>query len=205
MPKTLPEKFFPKLKRVAQINSYFCGPAVLEMLCSNLDFEISQDKFSEVLGGGKKVKEHGMTVEEMALAVSQLAPALQFWFKRNSTVKELTEVLNVYKYPVGVEWQGIFDYEDADSDDEDDDPGHYSVIVGINKTKKLVTIIDPDKHYIAKNRKIGLLRFERRWWDINKVLDAKTGKRKESDDYRMMFLITPKGVTFPEKYGMNRG
>ena len=107
------------------------------MLCSNLDFEIPQEKFAEILGGGKKVKEHGMTVEEMAWSVGQIAPMLQFWFKRKATIDELSEIVNVYKYPAGVEWQGIFDYEDEIAD-EDDDPGHYSVVVGIDKKKKLI-------------------------------------------------------------------
>jgi len=43
-----------------------------------------------------------------------------------------------------------------------------------------------------------------RWWDTNDFPDPLTGKEHLVEDRQMMFIITPKEVTFPRLLGMQR-
>jgi hypothetical protein len=177
---------FPNLKRTAQINSYFCGPATLQMLLSCYDIIVDQQQIVDSLHINQKIAIHGITIQEMGRFIKEFYPQLQFWYKFNSTTSELSQLVNQYHFPVGVEWQGIFDYPDEDTlEDEDDDPGHIAVIIGINTGQNYITIADPDIHYAGADRQFSILQFERRWWDINVI------NHQEVDDYHGLFLITP--------------
>jgi ABC-type bacteriocin/lantibiotic exporter with double-glycine peptidase domain len=184
---------FPNLKRIAQINSYYCGPASLQMLLSFYDVNIDQQQVVDCLGINDKISTHGMTIQEMGQFIKKYYPQFQFWYKFNSTIPELSQLINQFHFPVGVEWQGIFDYPDEDSfEDEDDDPGHLAVITGINTGENYIYIADPDAHYAGTDRQFSILQFERRWWDINEI------NHQEIDDYHGLFLITPYDFSFPD-------
>jgi len=207
MPSSSSNLSFPGLKRVRQLNSFFCGPAVLEMLLSFHGVEIDQSLVVEKSGVALKIKQRGMTVEELALAAEKLVPDFQFWHKRHSTLKELSLLVNEFRIPVGVEWQGIFEFEDEAEDTEmdDEDPGHYSVVTRVNLADNLVYLADPYKSYAGKDRRLTVLEFERRWWDINETVDLKTRRRVQVDDYHMMFVVTRKEKNFPEQLKMSQG
>lgn len=184
---------FPNLKRTAQINSYYCGPATIQMLLSFYDVVIEQQQVVDYLGINDKIINYGTTIQELGTFVKDLYPQYQFWYKLNSSISELSQLINDYHYPVGVEWQGIFDYPDKESfDDEDDDPGHLAVITGINTNKNYIYIADPDAHYAGTDRQFSVLQFERRWWDINEI------NHQEVDDYHGLFFITPYNISFPD-------
>ena len=184
---------FPNLVRSSQINSYFCGPATLQMLLSFYDVDIDQQQVVDCLGINDKIINYGTTIQELGTFIKDLYPQYQFWYKFHSTTAELSQIINELKYPVGVEWQGIFDYPDDEiNEDEDDDPGHLAVITGINTSKNYIYIADPDAHYAGKDRQFSILQFERRWWDINEI------KHQEIDDYHGLFLITPSTITLPD-------
>lgn len=202
MQKTYPVDF-PNLPRLAQLNSFYCGPAVLQMLGAFLGKQITQPEIVKAAQVEHKIKFHGMMIEELGLALRILAPELRFWFKYQATLGELSQLINFYKIPVGVEWQGIFDYPDEDKyDDEDDDPGHISIITCLDTKNNLIKIADPDRHYAGKDRRFSVLQFERRWWDINQMFDPLTRENRQQDDYHAMFIVTPASVIFPEQLGM---
>jgi hypothetical protein len=189
---------FPNLKRVAQINSYYCGPATIQMLLSIYDINIDQQEVVDCLGINNKIAQHGMTITEIGYFIKEFYPQYQFWYKFNSSISELSQLINVHGFPVGIEWQGIFDYPDEEAfDDEDDDPGHLAVITGINTNENYIYIADPDAHYAGIDRKFSVLQFERRWWDINTIIDPLSHHQKEVDDFQGLFLITPHNVSFP--------
>jgi len=207
MPKTFYNQDFPNLRRLAQLNSYYCGPAVIEVLASYLGGATTQEGVVKAAGlTPKTVKERGVTLEQMAKATGKIFPEYQFWYKKYATIRELAEIINTYKYPVGVEWQGVFDYPDEEVyEDEDDDPGHISVVTHVSTRENVIMIADPDQHYAGKDRRFTILQFDRRWWDIDEVVDPVTKKHHQVDDYHVMFVIVPQGETFPEKMGMIRG
>lgn len=177
----------------------------MEMLYSFLGETINQDEIVKAAGVARSIKSRGMLVEEMAIAVNNLTPQYNFWFKRKSLSSELSEIVNRYNFPVGIEWQGVFMYKGPREDDEDDDPGHYSVVTQISVSEKRVLLADPFRIYAGTDREFTLLRFERRWWDINEVIDPVTRKKKQKDDYHMMFIIVPKENDFPARLGMRLG
>ncbi|HJX59441.1 hypothetical protein A2V61_02455 [Candidatus Woesebacteria bacterium RBG_19FT_COMBO_47_8] len=199
MQKLFSNPYFPELSRVTQITSSHCGPATLEMLLGFLGIEVDQEAIVETTGVGQKLPVHGMIISEMGEAVRKLAPQVQFWFKANSSLNELSQLVRNYKYPVGIEWQGVF-YEDAD-----DDNGHYSVITHIDTTNNIIMVADPYKRFAGTDRIFHILEFEDRWWDENEIKDPYTGKVSQERDYHMMFVITPKQENFPETFEMIRG
>lgn len=205
MPPISANRSFGKMRRVKQTTPFHCGPAVLEMLASFYRISLTQDEIVQAAGAAQKIKTRGVTVEELAESTKKLAPKLSFWYKRYGTIGELSQIINTFKHPVGVEWQGVFDYDDEEiEEDEDDDPGHYGVITKINTHQNIVMIADPDKHYAGRDRRFTVLGFERRWWDINQTIDPFTKKDQEVDDYHMMFIVAPPKLTFPKTLNMSQ-
>ena len=205
MPNNLNNQPFIALKRVAQKNSFYCGPASIQMLLSFYQIEVDQDVVVSNLGIGEKIRAHGMTIGEMGEFVKRFCPQLQFWLKFGATILDLSGLINQYAVPVGVEWQGIFDYPDEEAfEDEDNDPGHIAVVTAIDINKNQILIADPDRHYAGNDREFSIIQFERRWWDINQITDPVTQEKREADDYHGLFIITPQSESFPEKLGLER-
>lgn len=121
-----------------------------------------------------------------------------FWKKEEATVGDLDKIVNKYKVPVGVEWQGVF-YED-----EEGDNGHYCVITEVNKGKGYLKLADPYKKFAGLDRKFRISDFEKRWWDSNEVAIPYSKIKKLVYDRKLMFLITSKKETFPRSLGMIR-
>jgi ABC-type bacteriocin/lantibiotic exporter with double-glycine peptidase domain len=189
-----------------QISESHCGPAVIQMLLSHLGIEVGQDEVAEMGRAKSLIELHGMRVDQLALAVHKLAPQVFFWYKDHATLDELVEIIMRQRYPVGVEWQGLFSTPDDedDSETEDDDYGHYSVVTHVHPRKKQLIIADPYKSFISQARVFSFEEFEERWYDYNEVTNPKTGRARLVEDYHMMFIITPAEEIFPLKYGMKR-
>ena len=194
-----------QVNRICQISEAHCGPAVIQMLLGHLGIFVTQEEVAEAGEVIDRIEIHGMRVDQLALAVQRLTPTTQFWFKKNAKFEELVELITVHKYPVGVEWQGVFTTEEDEDEDEEDDYGHYSVISHIDLEKKELIIVDPYKDFVSQDRIFSIDTFIDRWWDTNEVIDPRTGKAKLVEDYHMMFIVTPKEVTFPQKLRMKRG
>jgi hypothetical protein len=199
MPKLFSHSQFPELKRVIQKTSSHCGPAVLEMLLSFVGIEVSQEEIVEAGGVSEKLPTHGIFVSEMGNAIAVLAPGMQFWYKHYCSLSELRQVVMNYKYPAGVEWQGVF-YEDADEDN-----GHYSVVTYVDSTNNIIMLADPYKRFAGSDRIFHILEFEDRWWDENEIRNLETNEVSYERDYHTMFVITPKNESWPEELGMSRG
>lgn len=186
-------KPFPEMRRVRQISSYHCGPAVLSELFSYVGRNVSQVAVVRSLRAQKKIKKFGLNIDDLAKATNLLGKKeILFWKKRNSTISDVFNVINKYKHPVGVEWQGVF-YED-----EDEDNGHYGVITKVDKVNNYLRICDSYSSFAGVDRRFKIKVFEKRWWDVNKI------KGKNITDKKMMFIITKKGETWPKKLGMRK-
>jgi hypothetical protein len=189
---------FSRLRRIEQITEYHCGPAVIQMLLENVGINAAQEEITEAAGATQTIATHGTRVDQLAKAVHQLAPIAKLWFKENASLDDLVYVLDEVKFPVGVEWQGIFE----DEEDDDDDYGHYSIIAHIDKEKDELIIVDPYKDFVEQSRIIRVSVFLTRWWDFNEVKDPDTGKTTFKKDEQLFFVVAPLNVTFPAELGM---
>jgi hypothetical protein len=204
-----------------QISESHCGPAVIQMLLAQCGVVVSQQQIAEAAGVTDLIEMNGTRVDQLAQAVGILAPQLQFWYKENSKFKSLIALVSEYQYPVGVEWQGLFEDEDDDEEDDDEedneagepledsetgdnDYGHYSLVIYVDEETKQLIIADPYKDYISQDRIFTFKEFANRWYDYNEILDPETGEARIVEDYHMMFIVAPKEETFPEQLKMKR-
>jgi ABC-type bacteriocin/lantibiotic exporter with double-glycine peptidase domain len=191
-------KRFNRLRWIEQITENHCGPAVLQMLLENIGVNVTQETITEAADATHTIETHGTRVDQLAKAVHQLAPNAKLWYKERASFDDLEFVLNEKKFPVGVEWQGLF----GDEDEDDEDYGHYSVIANIDKAKDELIIVDPYKDFVDQNRIITISLFEKRWWDYNEIKDLETGSKYSKKDERLFFVVVPLNVTFPETLQM---
>src|SRR5512146_477006 len=191
-------KRFSRLRRIEQITENHCGPAVIQMLLENIGVNATQDEITEAAGATATIATHGTRVDQLAKAVYRLAPIAKLWYKENAGAEDLEYVLNEAKYPVAVEWQGLF----ADMDEDDDDYGHYSILVHIDKAKDEVIVVDPYKDFVDQSRIVSMNLFLSRWWDFNEVKDLQTGEKVFKKDERLFFVVTPLNVVFPVELEM---
>jgi ABC-type bacteriocin/lantibiotic exporter with double-glycine peptidase domain len=197
-PPSDPRKF-NRLRWIQQITENHCGPAVTQMLLENIGVHVTQEEITETAGATLTIATHGTRVDQLAQAVDQLAPNARLWYKDRASLQDLEYVLNICKFPVGVEWQGLFD----EVDDDDEDYGHYSVVAHIDEAKDELIIVDPYKDFVDQNRIIKISIFLKRWWDFNDVKDPQSGKVASKKDEQLFFVITPRETSFPIELGMH--
>ncbi len=186
---------FSGMRRVKQISLSHCGPAVLVALFSFLGARVSQRAITRSLRAQNKIKKYGFVMKEMARAAKIYGGEgkFVFWQKRNTKISDVDLVVNKYRFPVGVEWQGVF-YEN-----EDEDNGHYCIVTEIDKKQGCLWLSDPFPEFTGVDRKFKIGFFRKRWWDVNMI------KGRKITDKRMMFVIVPRGEIWPKKLGMRRG
>jgi len=199
MPNHLPDpKRFSRLRRIEQITENHCGPAVVQMLLENIEVSATQEEITEAAGATRTIETHGTRVDQLAKAVHQLAPDAKLWYREKANEDDLEYVLDVCKFPVAVEWQGLFD----DEDEDEEDYGHYSIISHIDKVKDELIVVDPYKDFVDQSRIIKMSLFLNRWWDYNEVKDPETGEKVFKKDEQLFFVVAPRHVSFPEELGM---
>jgi hypothetical protein len=187
--------------RFTQISESHCGPAVIQMLLSNLGIEVSQEAIASAGGAAGLIDQSGMRVDQLARAVRLLAPHAQFWYKANASLSDLYRLVTDIRYPVGVEWQGLFEDRLEDESDEGD-YGHYSVVIIVDEKNREVVIVDPYKDFRDQDRLFDLNWFITRWYDYNEYEDPVTKKKQTLEDRQVLFIITPDDETFPRELGM---
>ena len=185
---------FSKMTRVRQITSSHCCSAVLSSLFSFLGVKVSQRKITSSLRVQNKIKKYGLNMNQMGKAVKIYGEKGKyiFWKKSNAKISDLNKLVNKYKFPVGVEWQGSFGVIS-------DDVGPYSVVTKVDMAKGFLNIADPFREFSKKDRKFEISEFKKRWWDTNII------NKKVVFDRKVMFVITPRGVDFPKRIGMIKG
>lgn len=193
------------MRRIAQITEHHCGPAVVEMLLSHIGFDVTQHQVAHAGGAAETIVEYGMRVDQMARAVATLIPDAVFWYKNNSTMADIVALVRDHALPVGVEWQGLFqsDTNESGEDENDEDPGHYSIVTRVDAERSLLTLTDPYPDFVERDRVFTFPEFENRWWDTNELVDARSGATSLQRDQHMLFIITPKSTTFPAALGLS--
>lgn len=191
-------KKFSRLRRIEQITENHCGPAVIQMLLENIGVNATQEEITEAAGAAQTIETYGTRVDQLAKAVQQLTPIAKLWFKDKASAEDLEYVLEECKFPVGVEWQGLFD----DMDGDDEDYGHYSIVAHIDKLKDELIVVDPYKDFVDQSRIVRMSLFLSRWWDFNEVKDPQTGEKTFKKDEQLFFVVVPLSVAFPVELGM---
>src|SRR5436305_14794214 len=192
-PSDRPKKF-SRLRRIEQISENHCGPAVIQMLLENIGVNVSQETITAAADATDTIAENGTRVDQLAQAVRSLAPGARLWYKEKATLDDLVRVLDEQNYPVGVEWQGLFD---ENEDEFDDDYGHYSVIAHIDQAKGELIVVDPYKDFADQDRILSIRVFLKRWWDDNEVKEPQTGVTSHKRDEQLFFVVAPLDVAFP--------
>ncbi len=192
-------KRFDRLRIIQQISENHCGPAVTQMLLENIGVSVTQEQITDAAGATKTIANHGTRVDQLAKAVHELAPGARLWYKEKATLSDLKYALEEAKFPAAVEWQGIFD---DDPEEMDDDYGHYSVVAQIDEERDEMIVMDPYKDFVDQSRIIKISVFLKRWWDDNQVKDPQTGKKTYKRDEDLFFVVTPNEITFPAELGM---
>jgi hypothetical protein len=193
------------IRQRVQISESHCGPAVIQMLLEAMGVYVEQEEIAEAGGAAQTIEEHGMRVDQLAIACSKVAPHMQFWYKYHSKLDDIRTILEA-GYAVAVEWQGLF-YETEEEErakEPDGDYGHYSVVIHFDEQKGELVIIDPYKDFINQNRIFSVNSFLRRWWDTNEIIDKDTGEKRIIEDVRMLFFVTPLAEEFPVHHGFKR-
>jgi hypothetical protein len=192
--------YYP-LPRVCQASEAHCGPAVLEILLARLGVDARQERLVDLALARGTLEACGTRVDQLALATRRLGAGVCFWYKNQSTPEDLITVVSRYHYPVGVEWQGLFEEREED-EEEGDDCGHYSIVTHIDRLQGLVTIADPYIDFCDQDRVFPFDWFIKRWWDTNEVPDPMTGQPRLLEDRHMMFVVARPRVRFPARLGM---
>lgn len=160
-----------------------------------------QEEITRAAGAEETIEEHGVTVAQLAQACNTLAPHLIFWQKEHTLIADLQRILEE-GYPVGVEWQGLF-YESEAEERPGNDYGHFSLVLRIDEHAQTITITDPYKDFVDRDRIFPLDTFMRRWWDINLTPNPVTGEKKKIKDTQLAFFVTETSETFPIELGFS--
>lgn len=190
-----------RLSRRTQITDYHCGPAVIEMLLSNLGIEKTQEEITIAADAKNSIEENGVTVEQMAKAVEKLSPEVILYYKEYGSVSEIEVLLREYGLPVGVEWQGLF-YDDEKEEEKGLDYGHYSVVTHVDYKRKALIIVDPFRDFANSDRIISIYKFMNRWYDTNEFKDPLNDDPIFMRDERLLFVISPLNPKMRGKLGL---
>jgi hypothetical protein len=205
-----------RMGRVRQLNNSYCGPAALAIILQHYGIEEDQEKIVAAASTREFVIQHGMSIEKLGLSVRNLYPEKRLWVKRDSSLSDVERMVREFNYPVGVNWQGIFETNDYEEDPEipsdppeEDDPnhickgetGHYSVVVDVDRANDNVRITDPYGNFSGEDRFVGVQDFLNRWWD-DRMDVLPDGTRKYVFENRLMYVVVPVTVRLPEELGM---
>lgn len=196
-----------QLKRIGQILDGYCAPATLAILYSQYGFHVDQADIVKKANARTFIDKHGMRLDQMSRAVRTITPHLSLFAKRNATLEDLDVLINTYNFAVGVEWQGIFEYDTVPGAPkvEPGDDGHCSVIVGIDLKERRLFLQDPSEGYEDKNREFDLEVFAKRWFDTNDVEVNDPDEAKEwKQDNQVLFVLAPRHMSFPEAMGLKK-
>ena len=171
------------------------------MLLSNIGLYVSQKDIAKAAGITKSISDHGTRIDQMGLAIHNLQLPASLWYKDHCTIEDIQLLLDMFMYPVGIEWQGLF----TDQEEEpNDDSGHYSVVARVDIEKNALIVVDPYKDFADQDRIINIDTFMRRWWDENQIPHTAGRRSYMLRDERLLFIVTKSDVTLPGSLGLLR-
>ena len=181
-----------QIRQITQISEAHCGAAVLQMLLETVGITTTQLEIAQKAGVTDIIDEHGMRVDQIALACQAIAPEISFWYKYYSSLENIKYLLQ-NNIAVGVEWQGLFYNsieEELAANRDDGEYGHYSLVAFVDDELDQLVIVDPYKDFANRNRIFSNATFLERWWDTNEIKNNLTGRSQIIEDVRLLFFVT---------------
>ena len=89
-----------------------------------------------------------------------------------------------------------------DSESENPDYGHYSLVIHASRKRKEIIIADPYKDYYSQERVFGFEEFDQRWYDFNELPDPISGQPVLVEDDHLLFVVVRRNGLFPRQLGM---
>lgn len=178
-----------QIRRVVQRERH-CGPAVIEMLYSFYGVDTSQEEIAALTGLTlEQITENGASILHLTESVNRMNKGYVLLVRYDSTINDIIR-LHERCLPVGVEWRCEFLEPDGVLWGE----GHYSIIVGVDPQRRMLTLLDPHNGENISHRS-GMIRFEdfeQRWWDENwfPVL-GEPGKLEQIFTEGLVFILVP--------------
>ncbi len=152
------------IKPFLQSSSY-CGPACLKMIFAYYGLNISERKIGQA---ARTTIKSGTSPKNLVSAAKHLG--FKAYYKENSTIQDLRNLVVDRKTPVIVDWFS-------------EDDGHYSVVVGFANGK--IFLQDPE---IGKLRSMNISDFMRVWFDF----EGDYLKSRKDLSIRGMIAVFPK-------------
>ncbi len=187
----------PLVVQCVQQEEAHCGPATLAMLFSFYGLHISQTEIARAAGMSDIIHiAHGMRLDELNAAVQALFPDGSFTLlaKYHSSVDDVERIVDGFRLPIGVEWQGRFPRPDGSEYDQ----GHYSAIIGIDRDRNQLFIADPEDHNVlTREGVLAIDKFEDRWWEVDIVpKPGNSANPRVTEMERLIFVVvTQRRVT----------
>ena len=188
-------------QKITQISESHCGPAVVQMLLNNIGINSSQEEITTAAGVEKTIARNGMRIDHMVTSIATLDLKARLWYKARASIEDIRTLLEVHKFPVGVEWQGIF----SKAQEINASTGHYSIVTRVDNTAQELIIVDPYKDYADQDRIIEKKVFLRRWWDDNTIQNPISHRTQNVHDDKVLFVLTPLSTSFPDDLRMIEG
>lgn len=157
------------------------------MLLDFLEIRASQQQVVAAAGLTEAILTGGARVDQLAEAVSVLAPGHVLVGRYESSVEQLVEVVRDLQLPACVEWQG--DFRDRVTGREFS-LGHYSVITGATADMTQLYVVDPDAESLYLNGTIGRDAFRDKWW-VDNMTPAEDGRHEMMRGFGLFFLVVP--------------
>jgi hypothetical protein len=161
-----------------------CGPTCVSMMLECYGHSVSPFEIADAAGVSGSIELHGSRIDQLAFAVSKVAPGFVLLGKFESDLELLIRLTEEMRVPVGVEWQGSFRRDDGTTFDV----GHYSILTGVNLPRGTMSIVDPDAQSCFSDGSVDIVDFLSRWWEDNEV---SAGVNARSS--RLSFVICQKG------------
>jgi hypothetical protein len=146
----------------------------------------TQHDIAHAAGVTKTIQKAGSRIDQLAQAVTRLAPEYIVLGKYRSTLDDIAGVTSAGT-PVGVEWQGRFRAAAGDFD-----IGHYSIVLSVDRERHRIELVDPDDAGFFRDAPLSTGEFERRWWEDNELEPD-----KKSRSWGLSFMVVPLSAEAP--------
>ncbi len=169
----------------------FCGPATLEILYSFFRLDVPQERIAALTGIPiAQIRQHGCSLQDLSTAVQALGSDHCLLARYDSTVDDLYDLVEAHGVPAGVEWRCVFQEPDGRIWGE----GHYSVVVGVDRSARTLQIVDPHDGRNLSHRDgiVGFDAFTERWWDENWLpIPGQPGEFEQIWTQGLLFALIP--------------